>query len=275
MIDDGLPRDARDLLAAGRDRLGPDAATVVRLRARVEAAVIVAAATGASAMAAPAATAAPAAAAAPAAVATTTTVTTATTVAAKSLALKLVVVAVGASAVGTGAYVAREAVTDESATRAVLPPPPAVPTTGDDNVVDVLPRVAVSAPETTRVDPAPTVAAPVEHTSSEHAVPAAPPTEPASAPQHATLTREIELVDRATIALRAGDLDAALAALRAYGAETSGGGQLAQDAAALHIEVLCRTHAPGARAELAAFDTRWPHSAQRPHLATICTESSQ
>lgn len=278
MIDDELPRDARLLLAAGRDRLGPDAATVTRLRARVEAAVIVGVtASGASAMAASATTAAPATAAA--STATATTVTTATTVAAKSLALKLVVVAVGASAVGTSAYVAQKTFSHEEASSAVVPPQPVTPSVGDRDVTELQPPVAVSAPEPSPVVAAPPDAAPVAKALRREPIDVVPEDvpsgEPASKPERVTLTREIELVDRASIALRTGDLDAALAVLRTYSAETSGGGQLAQDAAALHIEVLCRTHAADAQAELAAFDKRWPRSAQRTHLTTICSEASK
>ena len=103
----------------------------------------------------------------------------------------------------------------------------------------------------------------------------APATEPTVEPPHATLSREIELVDRATVAVRGSDLDAALATLRAYDAETIGHGQLAQDAAALHIEVLCRMHDAAAIGELAVFDTRWPRSPQRSHLTIVCTEVSK
>ena len=71
-------------------------------------------------------------------------------------------------------------------------------------------------------------------------------------------------------ALRRGQPSAALAAVRVHAAETAGGGQLAEDAAAIEIEALCRMHDAAVTAKLAAFDARWPQSAQRSRLTTRC-----
>ncbi|HWU87301.1 MAG TPA: hypothetical protein VN253_08500, partial [Kofleriaceae bacterium] len=86
----------------------------------------------------------------------------------------------------------------------------------------------------------------------------------------ADLAREVELVDRAMAALHRGDPSGALAAVHAHGVETAGAGQLAEDAAAIEIEALCRLHDPSVGAKLAAFDARWPESAQRARLPTRC-----
>lgn len=252
MIDDPLPSDARALLAAGRDRLGPDAATIARLRARVDAAVVIG--VSATAASATAATSAPASTSASAAT---------VSVAAKSLAVKLVLVL----AVGTSAYIAHDVATRPSEQRDLVPPPPAMPNAAADEGAEIRPATVLAVAEPAPVAPAPAV---IETPAARPPAPA-----PANEPSHATLAREIELVDRATVALRAGNLDIALAALRTYGAETAGAGQLAQDAEALRIEVLCRTHDATADAELGEFDKRWPHSAQRAHLTTVCTEESK
>ena len=88
----------------------------------------------------------------------------------------------------------------------------------------------------------------------------------------ADLAREVELIDDAMAALRRGDATAALAAVRRHASETVGSGQLAEDAAAIEIEALCRLGgAPGGiDAKRAAFDARWPGSAQRARLEKEC-----
>jgi hypothetical protein len=104
------------------------------------------------------------------------------------------------------------------------------------------------------------------------AAPSAPPIHrsPPHPAAHADLRREVELIDQAMAALRAGDTAAALAAVHTHAIETAGAGQLAEDAAAIEVEALCRAHADTAGAKLAGFDTRWPDSAQRSRLATFC-----
>lgn len=109
--------------------------------------------------------------------------------------------------------------------------------------------------------------------SASEANPTTPPTPvtPVAASRHAAtstvdLAREVELVDRATAALRRGDAAAAITAVRLHATETADRGQLAEDAAAIEIEALCTLHDPSTRRRLTAFDARWPASAQRSRL---------
>jgi hypothetical protein len=92
---------------------------------------------------------------------------------------------------------------------------------------------------------------------------------PAVAPT-ATLAREVELIDLAMASLRRGDAKIALAAVQRHATETGGRGQLAEDAAAIEIEALCKLHDPSTAAKLDAFDARWPDSAQRSRLKSTC-----
>jgi hypothetical protein len=85
------------------------------------------------------------------------------------------------------------------------------------------------------------------------------------------LAREVELIDRAMAALKRADASAALAAVADHAHETAGTGQLAEDAAAIEIEALCRLRQPVAT-KLEAFDLRWPTSAQRARLTASCPE---
>ncbi|MEO8703371.1 MAG: hypothetical protein ABI867_25210 [Kofleriaceae bacterium] len=84
------------------------------------------------------------------------------------------------------------------------------------------------------------------------------------------LGREVALIDSAMAALRQGNATAALAAVTTHATETAGAGQLAEDAAAIEIEALCKLHDARVTPKLAAFDARWPNSAQRSRLATSC-----
>ena len=84
------------------------------------------------------------------------------------------------------------------------------------------------------------------------------------------LAREVELVDAAMAALRRGDATAALASVRVHREETRNTGQLAEDAAAIEIEALCRLRDRRVAPKLEAFDARWPESAQRSRLTTNC-----
>ncbi len=89
-------------------------------------------------------------------------------------------------------------------------------------------------------------------------------------PKRITLAREVELIDRAMIALRAGDPATTLVVTRTHALETANGGQLAEDIGAIEIEALCMQHAPAAAQRLTAFDKRWPSSAQRERLTRAC-----
>jgi hypothetical protein len=88
--------------------------------------------------------------------------------------------------------------------------------------------------------------------------------------RRADLRREVELIDQAMAAMHRGDPAAALAAVHTHATETANAGQLAEDAAAIEVEALCRLHDSTVGAKLAAFDVRWPESAQRSRLTTSC-----
>jgi hypothetical protein len=144
--------------------------------------------------------------------------------------------------------------------------------------------VPVEAPALERSSPRPIVreqrapiAMPPMDVSSPRVVEPAKPARPPSgrkpaAPRPAgiELGREVELIDTAMAAMRRGDATAALAAVRTHATETAGSGQLAEDAAAIEIEAACRLHDATVGAKLAAFDARWPSSAQRSRLTTTC-----
>jgi len=89
-------------------------------------------------------------------------------------------------------------------------------------------------------------------------------------PRAIDLAQEVEIVDLAMAALRRGDARAALAAVQRHAVETAGKGQLAEDAAAIEIEALCRLGDPSTGARLGEFDARFPHSAQRSRLTNRC-----
>ena len=105
------------------------------------------------------------------------------------------------------------------------------------------------------------------------AAPPAPAPVVAAAPKveaKADLAREVALIDRAMVALKTGDAREALAQVHTHARETRGSGQLAEDAAAIEVEALCRLHDATVSAKLDAFDARFPRSAQRSRLTTEC-----
>lgn len=117
--------------------------------------------------------------------------------------------------------------------------------------------------------------APIEVQSGGVAEPAPPPAAPAAKAvvaleARADLAREVALIDHAMAALKGGDPRQALVQVRLHAAETRGSGQLAEDAAAIEIEALCRLHDSSISAKLDAFDARFPRSAQRSRLTTEC-----
>ena len=79
------------------------------------------------------------------------------------------------------------------------------------------------------------------------------------------LAREVALIDQATSAAPG----AALIILQTYANESRGHGQLAEDAAAIELEARCRLGEDVA-GRLAAFDARWPASAQRARVGDVC-----
>lgn len=263
MTGEGLSPAARALLDAARDGMAPDAAAIGRMRAKVaSAAGTAAASTGAA------------------------------------IAFKLGIVAVVATlAAGAAIYGNR--------TRTVTPPQIELPATRSDVHAPIVqirvdaPAVADASRATATIEMAPmhaghakaapthgspahgssTHAAPMQaaptHGASTHAAPTpAAPTRAeatvAAAPTGIDLAREVELVDLAMAALRRGDTAAALTAIRKHRSETRGAGQLAEDAAAIEIEALCRRHDPAVVAKLEAFDAKFPRSAQRSRLSTTC-----
>lgn len=239
MTDDPMDPALRELIASGRERLGPDAATIARLRARIDHAV---------------------AANAP--------------VSTKAVAAKLVVI-VALGVVGTGLYLYERgsepgevppsvvAAADEAigSPHVTLTSRDSLPTLAPDRALEAAPESRARA----RIEPARSAAGAM-------AVAARRTEEPVShEPDHGvSLAREIELIDQATRTMRQGDSEAALATLGDYERETAGRGQLAQDAAALGVEILCRRNDVRATEALASFARAWPQSAQRHRLRTVC-----
>jgi hypothetical protein len=239
MIDNELGADVRALLGQGRDHFGPDAATIARLRSRIDSAVATVPAS-----------------------------------AAKALGVKLTIVAVTAT-VGAGVYRFVDARIDAVALAA-----PQIAVLEPDSELELRSSLASqepSPPSAPSSEPAMTIEASVALVPSPVAVePAVEAAALAPSPEPGiSLAREIELVDRAALGLRRRDFDAALRALHSYAGETKGGGQLAQDAAAIEVEVLCRLDDPKAPAQLAGFDQRWPQSAHRIHLRATCAHRKE
>jgi hypothetical protein len=98
-------------------------------------------------------------------------------------------------------------------------------------------------------------------------MPAIPEMTPAREP--ASLGREVELIDNAMAAIRRHDAASALQTLTTFERETLGQAQLAEDAAAIELEARCALR-EDVTAKLAAFDTKWPSSAQRSRISTAC-----
>ncbi len=219
MIEPGgeqLGSAARALLDAARDGLGPDAAAVSRVRAKVSAA------TGAGA-------------------------TTA-------LAIKLGVVGVAlALAVGLGVRASRDHASETPAID--------LPNARSEASPPVVRPAPVVRPTVVAVEPAPIEMAPARARPVVHAD---------DAPRGVDLAREVELIDLAMAALKRGDAAGALVTVETHARETRGAGQLAEDAAAIEIEALCRLHHPSVAAKLDGFDAAYPRSAQRSRLTTVC-----
>jgi hypothetical protein len=213
MMDQGgeqLGSAARALLDAAREGLGPDAAAVSRVRAKVGAAAGAGAAT--------------------------------------AIAIKLGLVGVVAAlAIGAGVYSSRD--------RAVETPAIDLPSA----------RSEVSPPVVR-----PAAAAIAEPAPIEMAPQSAQRARPVVQVDGIDLAREVELIDLAMAALKRGDAAGALSMVKTHARETRGAGQLAEDAAAIEIEALCRLHDPSTAAKLDGFDARFPRSAQRSRLTTVC-----
>jgi hypothetical protein len=212
MIDQGgeqLGSAARSLLDAAREGLGPDAAAVSRVRAKVGASVGAGAAT--------------------------------------ALAIKLGLVGVVvALAVGAGLYSSRDHAAETPA-------------------IDLPSARSEASPPVVR--PSAVVAEP---TPIEMAPQSAQRARPVLHAEGIDLAREVELIDLAMAALKSGDAAGALVSIHIHARETRGAGQLAEDAAAIEIEALCRLHDPSVTAKLDGFDVNFPRSAQRSRLTTVC-----
>jgi hypothetical protein len=274
-VSEGLGPEARALLDAAREGLSPDAAAVRRVHARVHAVVAGGAAAGA---------------------------------AGNALGIKLGAVAVIAAIAVGAVVVARRSAAPSPAPVPVIElaspverpqqvavhevAPPAAPAV-DDSLITIEPATdSTTGPASgSKLAPSPrrsaspsthvvAPAAPAAHASSSAptASRAAPETARRTGPKMEgpgftpgiNLSREVELVDLAMAALRRGDADAALRTVAEYAVEAAGAGQLTQDAAAIEIEALCQLHDPSARDKLAAFDAKFPRSAQRARLAGAC-----
>jgi hypothetical protein len=186
--------------------------------------------------------------------------------AAKALGVKLMVVVVTAT-VGAGIY---RFVEPRAVGAAPVPPQIALV-----DSIEIETRSALASHEPAPPsEPARQQLVPIEVAPAiEPMTPAAPAEQPVE--QGISLAREIELVDRASLGLRRRDLDAARATLQTYADETKGRGQLAQDAGAIEVEVLCRLRDSTAATQLAAFEQRWPSSAHRSHLRATCAHREE
>jgi hypothetical protein len=179
------------------------------------------------------------------------TAAAATGAAGAGVAIKLFLMGVVAVvAVGGAVYVSRS--------RSPETPSIALPAGGSESPP---PQVRGSAPTATvAADPAPIEMAPQSAARPHVAV----------AATGADLAREVELIDMAMAALKRGDANAALDAIHTHARETRGAGQLAEDAAAIEVEALCRLHDPTTAEKLETFDAHFPRSAQRSRLGTVC-----
>ncbi len=245
----GLGPEARALLDAAREGLSPDPAAVRRVHARIHVATGGAAAAG------------------------------------TALGVKLALIALVAAGVvvGAGAYgrrgpaavplpaieLANPPERPLEATAHEVPPPP-----GDDEALIALLPVPHAPVRRTAPHPAPEpkAVAPAAAMATPGAGPVAQPGgQPGPQPgAPIELGREVELVDQAMAALRRGDPRAALRVMQDYAREAAGGGQLAEDAAAIEVEALCKLGDPSAVDRRARFDARFPRSAQRARLAAAC-----
>jgi hypothetical protein len=246
-VNDQLGPESRALLDAARDGLGPDEVAIRRMRARVSAL----AAGGALGIAAHS----------HAAAATTATTTASTSLAIGGIAAKLAVVAIT-----IGAAVGTRAVIHARSSPAPRAPIVEVSTPSSSLDRDELAPIVVEQVRETAPPPAP-----LPHVTPMPMPPPVPmPPAPPPPPPAPSLARETELVDAALAAMSHGYLAEALVAIERYTTETAGRGQLAEDAATIEIEARCRLRDPRAAEGLAAFEARWPQSAERARLVAAC-----
>ncbi len=204
---------SRNLLAAAREGLTPDAAVAARVRARVAAAV------GATAVVAPAAKA------------------TAKVTAFKVGGAMLIVGIVTAALIAV-----------PGSERAVAPHV-STPSAELDEPRGIAEHVTVAEP----------VAPPIP----------APRLEFHGTSPRASLAREVELIDRAMLALRQNKPAAALEATTTFDRETHRAGQMAEDAGAIALEAHCKL-GHNVSILLEVFDRTYPSSAQRARIRDAC-----
>ncbi len=228
---------AQALLDAARDATGPDDAAIARMRGRIAGG----AAGGVGVAAA----------------------TKVVTAGGLSGGAKLALAVLAVTAVGSGAWwIARGG--DEPRDRVQPPAKVAVQPSAS-----ALPAVTPAVP--------PPVSAPARSARPDDPPPdvANGPTAPAprrTPPPRAklSLADEVALVDDAMAALRRDDAAAALAAADDHVTTFGRNGQLAEEAAAIRVEALCKLGDGRWSDALDAFDARWPRSAQRPRLTAAC-----
>ena len=255
-----LGPEARTLLDAARQGMSPDAAAVARVRARIG-------------------------------------VATSGAVAGTAIVAKLGIIALVAGvAAGAWVYARRDTTTamaprvelaspSEAPLQAAMHEPPA-PAIAEDDLITIEtppaapPRRGKPANDVTRAaaparSPRDAANPPDGELSARATMP--PSSEGAGSGAEPSrgidLAREVELLDVAMAALRRGDAAGAQKAVQRHAVETAGHGQLAEDAAAIEIEALCRLHDPSTTAKLEAFDARFPRSAQRSRLTNQCPPS--
>ena len=137
----------------------------------------------------------------------------------------------------------------------------AITSTDGDERHDVI-KVSTAEPRVTATTSG--IARPTRKPTPVGVVPA-----PAPAAEPASLAREVELIDRAMLLVRRGDVRDAIGVFGTFERETRGHGQMAEDASAIEIEARCRLR-EDVGDMLSAFDRRWPSSSQRSRLQSLC-----
>ena len=234
---------ARSLLDAARDGLGPDDAAVSRMRARILAGagggIGVAAATKASAL---------------------------------GTGAKIALATIAVAILGGGAWwIVRDPDTTRTATQSATETRNRAPqpSTETEN------RNRAPQPSTATATATATATETETETETETDTDTAParttaPRRPARTATAPSLADEVALVDSAMAALRNADPVSALAAADDHVARFAGRGQLAEEAAAIRVEALCRLGDARWSAAFDDFDLRFPRSAQRPRLSAAC-----